>query len=119
MPTQSSNNHSLVLVPHVLPDQLPRTHSRSSVFTPIQNLLSDNHIHSSQMQRFIERNYSCEEFKVRFYETYRTSVKIQHFRTEGCLLFQGDNEHMLDYFERLKTLMVEIDPECNDQWLKD
>ncbi|CAF4881012.1 unnamed protein product, partial [Rotaria magnacalcarata] len=60
----------------------------------------------------------CEEFKVRFNETYRTPVKIKHFRTEGRLLFQSDNEHMLDYFERLKMFMIEIHPKCNDQWLK-
>ncbi|CAF3548625.1 unnamed protein product [Rotaria socialis] len=35
MSTQSSNNHPLILVPHVLPDQLTRTHSRSSVFIRI------------------------------------------------------------------------------------
>ncbi|CAM4751722.1 unnamed protein product [Rotaria magnacalcarata] len=59
MSTQSSNNHPLILVPHVLPDQLPRTHSRSSVFIPIQNLVSDNHIHSSQ-------HYFSKEYNNRF-----------------------------------------------------
>ncbi|CAF3747753.1 unnamed protein product [Rotaria magnacalcarata] len=59
MSTQSSNNYPLILVPHVLPDQLPRTHSRSSVFIPIQNLVSDNHIHSSQ-------HYFSKEYNNRF-----------------------------------------------------
>ncbi|CAF4416649.1 unnamed protein product, partial [Rotaria magnacalcarata] len=47
-----------------------------------------------------------------------TSAKVQSLRTELRLLFQDDNENTLDYFERLKTLMTEIDPECSDHWLK-
>ncbi|CAF4311885.1 unnamed protein product, partial [Rotaria magnacalcarata] len=70
------------------------------------------------MQRSSDRVHTWEEFRIRFYERYRTQARIQHFRTELRLLFQGDNENPLDYFERLKTLMIEIDPECTDQWLK-
>lgn len=50
MSTQSSNNHSLIPPTHVLTDQLPRIYSRSSAFKPIQTLVSDNYIHSSQVR---------------------------------------------------------------------
>ncbi|CAF5223629.1 unnamed protein product, partial [Rotaria magnacalcarata] len=65
-----------------------------------------------------DRVNTWNDFKFRFYERYHTSAKVQSLRTELRLLFQDDNENTLDYFERLKTLMTEIDPDCSDHWLK-
>ncbi|CAF4853636.1 unnamed protein product [Rotaria sp. Silwood1] len=71
-----------------------------------------------QLQTSQDRITTWTDFKTRFYERYHTPAQIQHLRTELRLVFQGDNERTLDYFERLKTLMIEIDPECSDNWLK-
>jgi hypothetical protein len=71
-----------------------------------------------QLQKTQDRITTWTDFKIRFYERYHTPAKVQSLRTELRLLFQGDNESTLDYFERLKTLMVEIDPECTNNWLK-
>ena len=59
-----------------------------------------------------------DEFKVRFYERYRTPEKIQIFRTELRLLFQKDQENTLDFFDRLKLLLIEIDPTGSETWIK-
>ena len=58
------------------------------------------------------------DFKSRFYQRYYTAVNVHNLRTELRLLFQGDKESTLDYFDRLKTLLVEIDPDCSDQYIK-
>ncbi|CAF3404516.1 unnamed protein product [Rotaria socialis] len=85
----------------------------------VQQALSEGAlIWFSQLQRSPDRAHNWKEFKTRFYERYRTPTKVEHLRTELRLLFQRYNESTLDYFERLKTLMVEIDPDCNDQWVK-
>jgi hypothetical protein len=85
----------------------------------VQQVLSDGAlVWFSQLQKTPDRITSWSTFKLRFYERYHTSAKVQSLRTELRLLFQGDNESTLDYFEHLKTLMIEIDPECTDTWLK-
>ena len=40
------------------------------------------------------------------------------FEQKLQLLFQGEKESTLDYFDRLKTLLVEIDPDCSEQYIK-
>ena len=85
----------------------------------VQQVLSDSALTwLGQLQRTPDRITTWSEFKTRFYERYHTPTKIQNLRTELRLLFQNDKESTLDYFERLKTLMVEIDPQCSDNWLK-
>ncbi|CAF4632789.1 unnamed protein product, partial [Rotaria socialis] len=85
----------------------------------VQQALSEGAlIWFSQLQRSPGQAHSWKEFKTRFYERYRTPTKVERLRTELRLLFERYNESTLDYFERLKTLMVEIDSDCNDQWVK-
>jgi hypothetical protein len=91
----------------------------SSLLQTIQQSLSDGAlIWFAQLQKSSDRITTWSDFKVRFYERYHTSIKIQNLRTELRLLFQGDNESTLDYFDRLKALMYEIDPDGSDNWLK-
>ncbi|CAF4256731.1 unnamed protein product [Rotaria magnacalcarata] len=66
-----------------------------------------------QLQKSPDRVITWKDFKLRFYERNHTSAKIQSLRTELRLLFRSDDEYTLDYFERLKMLMPEIDPECD------
>ncbi|CAF5063735.1 unnamed protein product, partial [Rotaria magnacalcarata] len=85
----------------------------------VQQVLFDGAlIWFGQLQKSPDRVNTWNDFKFRFYERYHTSAKVQSLRTELRLLFQDDNENTLDYFERLKTLMTEIDPDCSDHWLK-
>ncbi|CAF3029856.1 unnamed protein product [Rotaria socialis] len=70
-----------------------------------------------QMQNSDNPVRSWSEFKTRFYDRYRTPNQIRYFRTELNVLFQGDNERTMDFLERLKSLMIEIDPNCNEEWL--
>ncbi|CAF4870465.1 unnamed protein product, partial [Rotaria magnacalcarata] len=70
-----------------------------------------------QMQNSDNPVHSWSEFKTRFYDRYRTPNQIRYFRTELNVLFQGDNERTMDFLERLKSLMIEIDPNCNEEWL--
>jgi hypothetical protein len=91
----------------------------SSLLQTVQQALSDGAlIWFGQVQKSNDRITNWTDFKTRFYERYHTSALIQNLRTELRLLFQRDNESTLDYFDRLKTLMIEIDPDCNDSWLK-
>ena len=71
-----------------------------------------------QLQQSVDRVDRWTDFKSRFYQRYHTAVNVHNLRTELQLLFQGDKESTLDYFDRLKTLLVEIDPDCSDQYIK-
>ncbi|CAF4485072.1 unnamed protein product [Rotaria socialis] len=51
MSTQTLNYYSLIPPTHVLTNQLPHSHRRSSTSKPIQNLVSDDHINSSQVRK--------------------------------------------------------------------
>jgi hypothetical protein len=85
----------------------------------IQQSLSEGAlIWFGQLQKSFDRIMTWSDFKVRFSERYHTSIKTQNLRTELRLLFQGDHENILDYFDRLKALMHEIDPEGSENWLK-
>lgn len=91
----------------------------SSLLQTVQQALSDGAlIWFGQVQKSPEHITTWLNFKTRFYERYHTPAKVQNLRTELRLLFQGDTESTLDYFDRLKTLMIEIDPSCHDNWLK-
>ncbi|CAF4354949.1 unnamed protein product [Rotaria sp. Silwood2] len=91
----------------------------SLLLQTVRQVLSDGAVTwFGQLQTSQDRITTWIDFKTRFYERYHTPAQIQHLRIELRLLFQGDNERTLDYFERLKTLMIEIDPECSDNWLK-
>ena len=91
----------------------------SSLLQTIQQSLSDGAlIWFGQLQKSSDRITTWSTFKARFHERYRTATKIQSLRTELRLLFQSDNESTLDYFDRLKALMNEIDPDGSDNWLK-
>jgi hypothetical protein len=91
----------------------------SSLLQTIQQSLSDGAlIWFGQLQKSSDRITTWSDFKTRFYERYHTPTKVQTLRTELRLLFQGDSESTLDYFDRLKALMNEIDPDGSDNWLK-
>ncbi len=91
----------------------------SLLLQTVQQALSDAAlIWFGQLQQSTDRVSRWVDFKTRFYERYHTPVQIQTLRTELQLLFQDDTESTLDYFDRLKTLLVEIDPDCNEKWIK-
>ncbi len=93
--------------------------NNSLLLQTVQQILSYGAlIWFGQLQKSSDRITSCTDFKIRFYERYHTPAKVQNLRTELRLLFQGDHESTFDYFDRLKTLMNEIDPDSNDNWLK-
>ena len=85
----------------------------------VQQVLSDGALTwFGQLQQSTDRVDRWADFKTRFYQRYHTTVNVQSLRTELQLLFQGEKESTLDYFDRLKTLVVEIDPECSDHYIK-
>jgi len=85
----------------------------------VQQVLSDGALTwFGQLQQSTDRVDRWIDFKSRFYQRYHTTVSVQSLRTELQLLFQGDKESTLDYFDRLKTLLIEIDPDCSEQYIK-
>ena len=85
----------------------------------VQQVLIDGAlIWFGQLQKSLDRVTTWTDFKTRFYERYHTPAQLQLLRTELRLLFQRDNESTLDYFDRLRTLMIEIDPTCTENWIK-
>ena len=85
----------------------------------VQQVLSDGALTwFGQLQQSSDRLTRWADFKTRFSERYHTSANVQNLRTELQLLFQGDKETTMDYFDRLKTLLVEIDPDCSDNYIK-
>jgi hypothetical protein len=58
------------------------------------------------------------QFKQLFLRRFRTPEKIESLRGRLRTLWQGDNEPTADYFERLKALMSEIEPNTSIDYLK-
>jgi len=93
--------------------------NHSLLLHTVQQVLSDGAlIWFGQLQKSSDRLTTWPDFKNRFYERYHASAKVRDLRIELRLLFQGDNESTLDYFDRLKILMTKIDPDYNDNWIK-
>jgi len=57
-------------------------------------------------------------FKELFLRRFRTPQKIKSFRSRLHLLWQGDNELTIDYFDRLRDLIFEIEPSDSTDYLK-
>ncbi|CAF5229969.1 unnamed protein product, partial [Rotaria magnacalcarata] len=92
-----------------------------SQFAPITNSSIVQHssqLHPNSTFQTVIENLQQQMSVLSTQFAHLTSRSSQSLRTELRLLFQDDNENTLDYFERLKTLMTEIDPECSDHWLK-
>ncbi|CAF1632204.1 unnamed protein product, partial [Adineta steineri] len=58
------------------------------------------------------------QFKILFLRRFRTPEKIELFRNRLRSLWQADNESSADYYERLKALISEIDPETSTDYLE-
>lgn len=58
------------------------------------------------------------QFKDLFLQRFRTPVKIEFLRGRLRSLWQADNEPIVDYYERLKSLLSEIDPQTSPDYLK-
>ncbi|CAF4436151.1 unnamed protein product [Rotaria magnacalcarata] len=61
---------------------------------------------------------SWTQFKQLFIRRFRTSEKIESLRGRLRSLWQSDNEPTADYFERLKSLMSEIEPQTSTDYIK-
>jgi hypothetical protein len=58
------------------------------------------------------------QFKQLFLSRFRTPEKKELLRGRLRTLWQGDNESTVDYFERLKALISEIEPETSIDYIK-
>ncbi|CAF1577818.1 unnamed protein product, partial [Rotaria magnacalcarata] len=58
------------------------------------------------------------QFKQLFLSRFRTPEKIESLHDCLRTLRQGDNEPTADYFERLKALMSEIEPQTSIDYIK-
>jgi hypothetical protein len=91
----------------------------SQLLQTVHQVLSDGALTwFSQLQHTSDRVTTWVTFKQRFLERYHTATQIITLRSELRLLFQGDTESTLDYYERLKTLIAEIDPDYRETWIK-
>ncbi len=61
---------------------------------------------------------SWTQFKQLFVRRFRTPEKIESLRGRLRSLWQSDNEPTADYFERLKSLMSEIEPQTSTDYIK-
>ncbi|CAF4407581.1 unnamed protein product, partial [Rotaria magnacalcarata] len=61
---------------------------------------------------------SWTQFKQLFIHRFRTPEKIESLRGRLRSLWQNDNEPTADYFERLKALMSEIEPQTSTDYIK-
>ncbi|CAF1632214.1 unnamed protein product, partial [Adineta steineri] len=84
----------------------------------VQQTLSDSaltwFIQIQQEQSIV----TWSQFKILFLRRFRTPEKIELFRNRLRSLWQGDHESTADYYERLKALISEIDPETSSDYLK-
>ena len=68
-----------------------------------------------KQEQFIDR---WAQFKTLFIRRFRTPGKIEHLRGQLHSLWQADNESTTDYYERLKSLISEIDPQTSLDYIK-
>jgi Retrotransposon gag protein len=91
----------------------------SVLLQTVQQVLADGALTwFSQLQKTVDYVTTWENFKSRFFDRYRTPAKLQNLRSELRMFFQGDTESTSDYYERLKTLVTEIDPQYSENWFK-
>ncbi|CAF1499961.1 unnamed protein product [Adineta steineri] len=84
----------------------------------VQQTLSDSaltwFIQIQQEQSIV----TWSQFKILFLRRFRTPEKIELFRNRLRSSWQGDTESTADYYERLKALISEIDPDTSSDYLK-
>ncbi|CAF4404466.1 unnamed protein product, partial [Rotaria magnacalcarata] len=61
---------------------------------------------------------SWRQFKQLCIRRFRTSEKIESSRGRSCSLWQSHNELTADYFELLKSLKSEIEPQTSTVYIK-
>ncbi len=84
----------------------------------VQQVLSD-----AALTWFVQKQQESSittwnQFKKLFLQRFRTPDKIESFRGRLRTLWQGDTESTVDYFEKLKALLSEIEPVNSDDYLK-
>jgi len=84
----------------------------------IQQVLSDTALtwFVQQQQQLPITTWS--QFKQLFLQRFRTTDKIESLRSRLRILWQGDTEPTVDYFEKLKALISEIEPVNSIDYLK-
>lgn len=139
MPQLSSNLHFTRNLTHTLPIFKGLAHERpikfltdfslgafalvgtnsSALLQMIHQSLADGALlWFGHIQKSVVAITTWDDFKLRFYERYRTPEKMQIFRTELRLLFEKDHESTSDFFDRLKLLLIEIDPSESETLIK-
>jgi hypothetical protein len=92
----------------------------SSHLLIIQHTLFDSALLSfQQLQTSSNRINIGSNFNARFYKRYFTRTKIQNLCAElRLLLFQNGDEHTLVYCSYLTMLLIELHPNCSENWRK-
>ena len=84
----------------------------------VQQVLSDTALTWFIQQQQEQPITTWSQFKKLFLLRFRTPDKIELLRGRLRILWQGDTEPTVDYFERLKALVSEIEPVNSNEYLK-
>ena len=84
----------------------------------VQQVLSDTALTWFVQQQQELPITTWSQFKQLFLQRFRTPDKIELLRSRLRILWQGDTEPTADYFEKLKSLISEIEPVNSIEYLK-
>jgi hypothetical protein len=90
----------------------------SYLLRAVQQVLSDTALTWFVQQQQELPITTWSQFKQLFLQRFRTPNRIESLRNRLRILWQGDNEPTLDYFERMKVLVSEIEPTNSNEYLK-
>ena len=84
----------------------------------VQQVLSDTALTWFVQVQQVEYIHTWEQFKRLFLARFRTPEKVESFRGRLRTLWQADTESTVDYFEKLKSLISEIEPTMPTDYVK-
>ena len=84
----------------------------------IQQVLSDTALTWFAQARQTTPFSNWDTFKRAFLARFRTPAKLETFRTRLRTLWQGDDESTVDYFDKLQSLISELEPTPSADYMK-